>query len=337
MVNLDIEDLLFGYSLMKQGPSWGKQLGLFEEFLVESSITCFINGRMAPKHSMRKLKLLIYICFILVILLTGFGPQPFAEERETAEVKTSSGGLVSRVAPGEFLPISVRLVNFGEGKRVDVTIDYQILDSSNTVVVAQSETVAVETTAGFVKIIQIPHDLPSGRYTAVSKITYEGQKVPAVSEYQFNVEKKVVGIFLSQFIIYGSLTLLMSIAFAVASRLIIKRRRASRLTPYEYPNAPKHDRLFYELTSDTIMQMRYRVGEKAIALARNIDGLSIDENGRVLRISKNPARIIALLILRYENQLGEKISFALRKVDKKTKERLVPVDKNLVIVRKYFE
>ena len=57
----------------------------------------------------------------------------------------------------------------------------------------------------------------------------------------------------------------------------------------------------------------------------------------VFDYKKNPAKIVALLILRYEQHLGKKVSFALRKVDKETKERLAPVDKNLVVIRKYFE
>jgi len=283
-------------------------------------------------------KFLLGSCFVLIMLAMGFSPHLKAQAPETAEVKTSGGALISRVAPGEFLPISVKLVNFGGGRRVDVTIDYQILNSNNIAVVTQSETVAVETTAGFVKNLQIPYNLSSGEYTAVSKITYEGQEVPATAQYQFSVEKKIAGIFVSQFILYGAFTLIIGIAFAVVSRLVIKKRRASRLSPHDYSDVPKPDRLFYEILSDTIMQMRYRVGDQALALAHNIDGLTIDEqSGKVLNITRDPAKIIALLVLQYENQLGQKISFALRKTDKETKKHLAPVDKNLVVIRKYFE
>lgn len=96
------------------------------------------------------------------------------------------------------------------------------------------------------------------------------------------------------------------------------------------------------------MQMRSRVGDKAMDIAKDIDDLVIDEtSGRVLTIKKSPAKIIALLILKYEKLLGQRVSFMFRKPDPlrrisseasdETKNRLATVDKNLIVVRKYFE
>lgn len=86
------------------------------------------------------------------------------------------------------------------------------------------------------------------------------------------------------------------------------------------------------------MQMRYRAGDKAIDITKDIDDLVVDEaSGRVLAIKKSPAKIIALLILKYEKLLGQRVSFMLRKPDDETKNRLAAVDKNLIVVRKYFE
>lgn len=86
------------------------------------------------------------------------------------------------------------------------------------------------------------------------------------------------------------------------------------------------------------MQMRSRVGDKAIDIAKDIDDLVIDEsNGRVQSIKKSPAKIIALLILKYEKLLGQRVSFMFRKPDDETKSRIDAVDKNLIVVRKYFE
>lgn len=284
----------------------------------------------------KKLKFILFFCFVLVFTLS-YIPKTFAVIHERAEVKTESGGLVTKIAPGEFLPIYVKLTNFGGGRRVDVTIDYLILDSNGEVIAIENETVAVETTASYVKFIQIPHSAMPGIYMAESSIVYQGQEVPATSSYQFSVERKIAGIFASQFILYGIITLAVGVVFAVVSRLVMKRRRTGRIASHEYLDVPKHDRLFYEIISDTIAQMRYRVGDRAIELAFDIDGLVIDKNtGRVLKLTKNPAKIIALLVLRYENELGEKVSFALRKIDEETTEKLKPVDKNLVIIRKYF-
>ncbi len=273
-------------------------------------------------------------CFLAAIVAIAFC---FATTR-AAEIQTTSGALVTRVAPGELLPISVKLTNFGGGKRVDVTIDYSILNEKGDAVLATKETVAVETTASFIKVIQIPRDMPPGKYTAESSIVYQGQTVPAAANYQITVERKILGLFVSQFIVYGIITVLVGIAFVIASRLIKKKLRVSRLAPHEYPDISKEERIFYEIVSDIIAQMRQRVGDRALDIAKSIDDLVIDENnGRVLRIKKSPAKIIALLILKYEKLLGQKISFALPKPNDKTKEHLAAVEKNLVVIRKYFE
>lgn len=293
--------------------------------------------KMIPKRYLRKLKLLGFVFLILIILVIGYNPQALAIDPRAAEVKTSGEGLVSRLAPGEILPISVKLINFGERGRVDVTINYQILDRNNVVVLTETETVAVETTASYVKNIQVPYDSLPGRYTVLSSIVYEGQEVPAISKFQFTVEKKIAGIFVSQLIIYGIITILIGIAFAVVSRLIIKRR-ASRFTPHQYPEVPKQDRVFYEIISDIIMQMRYHVGDWALELTGNIDGLVVERgSGRVLKINKDPAEIVALLILQYQKHIGKKTRVLPRKIDRETKERLRPIDSNLNIVKKYFQ
>lgn len=72
-------------------------------------------------------------------------------------------------------------------------------------------------------------------------------------------------------------------------------------------------RTFYEILSDTIMDMRQRVGDQAIIIANSIDGLKIDpDSGKVLSISENPSKIIAELVSKYEVELGKKVSFLFR-------------------------
>ena len=275
----------------------------------------------------------LFLAFFAVIC----NLQVLAAEPETTEVKTIGEGMALRVAPGELIPVSVKLMNFGEGKRVDVTVNYQILDSRGTVVVTETETVAVETTASFIKNIQIPHDLLSGKYTAISNVVYEGQEALATSKFDFTVEKKIAGIFISQFIVYGTVTLLIGIGFAIVSRLIMKHR-ASRISPHQYLEIPKPDRIFYEIVSDMIAQMRYYAGEKAIEVAGDIGGLTIDkESGKVLKIDKDPSEIAALLLFQYGKHIGKKMKISPRKSDKETKERLRPVEEHLDIIKRYFQ
>ena len=283
--------------------------------------------------NLKKLKFLVFVILILAILAVSYNPPIFAAE--SGEVKTSGGSTVSRLAPGELLPISVKLANFGGGKRVDVTIDYQVLDEAGRVVLTENETVAVETTSSYVRNIQIPHSLPPGNYTATSSITYEGQEVPATSKFQFTVERKIAGIFISQLILYGLLILVVGLIFAIISRLIIKRRY-SRQTPHDYSKVAKQERIFFEIVSDLVAEMRQQIGSKAIEIARSVGGLDINENGRVLEIKKDPAEIVALITLEYEKFIGKKVSFSPRKTDGEAKRSLSEVDKNLDIIKKYF-
>ncbi|HEY4515865.1 MAG TPA: hypothetical protein VJH67_01605 [Candidatus Paceibacterota bacterium] len=218
-----------------------------------------------------------------------------------------------RVAPGEILPISVRLSNFGGGKRVDVLIEYSIFSSTGKEIYSISETVAVETTANFIKSIQIPLGTVSGTYTAKTSIIYGGQLAPAITQFPFKVERKILGLFQSDFFLYGGITLIISFFALLLGRVLIKRRK-SRFAPFDYSNIPHNERTFYEILSDTIMQMRQRVGDDALFIASNISGLQIDKkNGRVLAITESPAKVIAVLVSKYEKILGKKVSFSLRR------------------------
>lgn len=232
---------------------------------------------------------------------------------KNAQVDTSNAGIVMKVAPGELLPISVKLSNFGGGKRVDVLIEYSIFSSAEEKIYSTNETVAVETTNNFIKTIQIPFETANGIYTAKTSIIYNGQLVPATTQFNFTVERKILGLFQSDFFLYGGITLIVSIFVLLTGYLLIKHGRKTRFTPLDYSNISHDKRIFYEILSDTIMQMRERVGDDAIHIATNIDGLKIDkENGKVLAISENPSKIIATLVSEYEKILGKKVSFSLR-------------------------
>ena len=125
--------------------------------------------------------------------------------------------------------------------------------------------------------------------------------------------KKIFGMFKNDFILYGSITLLVSVLISLVARAFAKRRRLTRSTPFDYSDIPHDERVFFELLSDTIMEMRERVGDDALDIAANIDGLKIDKaTGRVLALTEHPAKIIATLVAEYEKLLGKKESFSFR-------------------------
>src|SRR3989344_3354757 len=284
-------------------------------------ITFSKNGVMKPLTS---------ICFFMAGLIVAYSlwwvsPIVFAQDFQGAQLDTQeisqdakvdvkNTGLSAKVAPGELLPVSVKLSNFGGNKRVDVTINYEIINSNGDLIYAISETVAVETTASFTKNIQIPFGAPSGNYVAKTSILYNNQLVPATSQFSFVVERKIFGFFQSDFWMYGAITLILAIIMLITGRFLVKRQKVTRFAPIDYSHIPYDKRAFFELLSDTIMQMRSRVGDKALAIAMNIDGLVIDQkNGRILEINDNPSKIIAQLVLMYDQALNEKVSFSFRK------------------------
>lgn len=292
---------------------------------------------MNYKKIFSKIIRIFLISFVLAFLLNNFASYALAQDSSAQQIKTSGEAKALRVAPGELLPISVKLLNFGGGTKVDVTINYQILDEDgDQVEVNETETVAVQTTASFIKNIQIPNDLPPGRYIATSNIVYAGQEVPATSKFEFTVENKIAGIFVSQLMLYGCLTLFIGFIFAIISRLIIKGR-TSRLAVHEYSQVSKPGRIYYEMVSDMIMQMHNSVGDKAYEMADTIDGLSVDKNtGKVLNINKDPSEIVSLLLVRYQNLFGKKLKISPRVTDKEARGNMRPVENNLNIIKKYF-
>ena len=258
----------------------------------------------------------IFVCALIILAgLFLIPPIAYAQTSVTqnAQVDTSNAGTAVTVAPGEFLPVSVKLSNFGGGQRVDVLVRYSIVTSAGSEIYSASETVAVETTNNFVKTIQIPPGTAPGIYTAKTSITYQGQLVPATTQFSFTVERKILGLFQGYFIIYGGVTFIISILVVLLVYAIARRHRKTRFTPFDYSNIPHDVRTFYEILSDTIAQMRQRVGDQAIIIASHINGLKIDEKtGKVLSLTEPPAKIIATLVSEYEKLLGKKVSFSFR-------------------------
>ncbi len=254
-----------------------------------------------------KNKFIILLLPLLLFSLFAFS----ANAEQSGEVRSEQSRLSARAAPGETLPFAVKLLNFGFTKRTDVQITYRITDSAGNEIYSESETVAVETTASFVKDIPIPPGTPPGTYLASSDITYPGQVEPAHSEFYFSVEPKIFGLWQRDFYLYGGGTILFAVLIAILARAFIRHRRASRFAPHDYRNVPYAERVFYELISDTVMSMRQRVGDQALIIASQIDGLKIDEQGKVIQLTAKPSKVIADLVSRYE-KLGQKVSFSFR-------------------------
>lgn len=280
------------------------------------------------KGRFKKIQFISGVLALLFILIIGNSAFAVDEANDVP---------VLEIAPGEFLPIAVKLTNFGDKKEVQVLVNYEIQDAGDKVFFRLSEMVPVEATASFVKNIRLPITLPSGQYFAFSKINYPDQAAPAVSKFEFAVKRKFLGLFIDQLAIYSLVIIFIGGSFFVLSRIFIGRR-TRRLALLDYAEVPKESRLFFELISDIIASSRKQNGDRALELAAEIDGLVLDEeDGRVLNVNKAPAEIIALLILKYEKAFKKKIKYQPRRSSREMKKQLKFLEENLAIARKYFE
>jgi len=80
------------------------------------------------------------------------------------------------VRKGEHLQLVATILNFGEAGKVDVLLQYQILDMNGTPMYEKHETVAVETQLNRFKELALPQ-LPEGTYIVVVKATYNNVTV----------------------------------------------------------------------------------------------------------------------------------------------------------------
>ncbi|MEX2054047.1 MAG: hypothetical protein WD883_00675 [Candidatus Colwellbacteria bacterium] len=214
--------------------------------------------------------------------------------------------LISKIAPGELMPITVKLVNFGTSERVDVQIFYQMQDQDGRAIVTEHETVAVHTSAIFSKVIQIPFQTMSGQYTITASAYYPDQTTLANSSLSIDVERKLFGLFISELKEY-SWYMGIAMLSIVALIYILFRRTAQSKAQGEYRFVGRRLRLFYQILDDMVSQATKEIGDHAVFIANRIDGLKVSKKGRVVSIDGDPARIISELASLYEKELGIKV------------------------------
>ncbi len=257
----------------------------------------------------------IIIFFIGLLSVIFLSNGVFVNAQDSGDlIKTHSEATSNKIAPGEFLPISVKLVNFGSQKRVDVIVTYQILDNNGQQVFSEGETVAVDTTANFIKRIQLPKDIKPDTYTVQTSMKYPYQEAPAISKFQIEVERKFGKFFISDLIIYGLSILVIVVIAVILTYFLSRQKQDFNIDYHDYSDKPKDQMIYYEILSDIISEMRLRIGEDALKIAEDIPDLQIDnKTGLILNINNDPSKIIATIIARYEKLLGHKINISLRR------------------------
>ena len=126
---------------------------------------------------MKKTPLLLFI-ILLVNMVLAQGA--FNVEIDLPETYQS-------VLTGENIWFTTKLVNLENQERVDVRLQYEILDRNRQLKASKTETVAVETQASFVGNIKIP-DMEKGLYFL--KVTLDSSFGKSEAEISFNVIKE---------------------------------------------------------------------------------------------------------------------------------------------------
>jgi hypothetical protein len=238
----------------------------------------------------------------------------------------------TRVAPGEFLSIPINFQQLGVDL-ANVAINYQIR-RLDVIEFDETESAASLNPSSMTKMIQIPMGFRSGVYTLTGSLIYAGQTVPGVLSYQFKVEQKVAGIFISDLIFYGGILV---IGFLVCIIAIVVASKRRRVIVHDYSYIPESDRLYYEMISDMITQMYDSIGVKAFRMADDIVGLSVDkESGKILNITKDPSEVLSVLYISYQKVCKDRLNIQVRSVAKKTHDNALTVENNLQKFEKYF-
>lgn len=260
--------------------------------------------------------LLVNLKKVIITLICFFAlhsvAQVFAQTTPLTSSLSTTGQLsVGKVAPGEKLPIQVQLINFGTPEeRVDVTLFYSVKDSHGITVLTDTETVAVQTTASFIKNVYIPDDFKSDNYTINLVINYRDQEFSAISQAQFKVQKKYFGFFLSDWL--RALPLLF-LPFLIPFFLNFRKKEHDLLRP-NYSHIPEDERTYYEIVHDIVASIHHHVGDRDMKkIVDSIPGLGLDvSNIYIEELEGSVVVIIARLVSAYEKIVGKKANIILK-------------------------
>jgi hypothetical protein len=111
---------------------------------------------ISKKRTLSIVLLTLVICLLSSIIVTA--AQPF-------NIEIVLPDSYKNVNPGSDVWFTVKLLNLANSQRLDVTLNYDILDSTGTSLVHNSKTVAIETQASFVADLQLPANTLPGDYT----------------------------------------------------------------------------------------------------------------------------------------------------------------------------
>lgn len=173
-------------------------------------------------------KAILTVVFLSLVLLGIFfyrGINTLATSEISSNLEIEIPSRYSSVDSGEQIYFTTRLMNLAQIGRRDVTLTYEIVDSSEKILVSKSETVAVETQASFVNNLIIPEGTLAGDYTL--RVTLSENGSTSSTEHSFKVsqietEEKDY----SLIVVVGAIIILVIIA--LLSRPLLEKIRIRR-------------------------------------------------------------------------------------------------------------
>jgi len=100
------------------------------------------------------------------------------------DVKAEIPKEFQQIVPGGYVIANIELFNVGRIGHVDVKVEYEIRDEDNKLILAESETVGVETRASFWKEFNLAQDTRYGTYILYVKAVYNGNTASASAWFE---------------------------------------------------------------------------------------------------------------------------------------------------------
>jgi uncharacterized membrane protein len=108
-----------------------------------------------------KKRIILVKTLALIFLLSPF----IVSAAQLFNVEIDLPNSYQNVNPGTDVWFTIKLLNLANSQRVDVTLNYDILNSNGESIIHNSKTVAVETQASFVADLKIPETALPGDYS----------------------------------------------------------------------------------------------------------------------------------------------------------------------------
>ncbi|MBI2044225.1 hypothetical protein HYT24_02570 [Candidatus Pacearchaeota archaeon] len=100
------------------------------------------------------------------------------------DVRTEIPKKYHEILPGGELLANINMFNLGISKRADINLKYVISDFNGKVIFTKNETLAIETQTSFVTSIEIPPNVPYGKYVLYVEATYDGKVAGATANFE---------------------------------------------------------------------------------------------------------------------------------------------------------